>query len=297
MTEFIKHKVADAISLTVTDTGKTMAQRITDETCKLLEAKIDEVITKITNGTLDKLREKIDSEEFSEKFVNVLQQKLIDGQPPDDPFLNKFIKLFDNVIEKAINNYGNPINIPPKDIVAGITDYLQNSVPDFWESNGKTLYTEAVDNVLVDFNKQQDQRQSAFISALREAVVKPSILGQVTFNSALYDTIEKYKTSPNAPVVIEAVPESDSSKEAPLASATPASPVSPLATASPLTTAAPEPPATPAETISPEVNVNPLDEAKKGGRSKRTRKVSRKLRSRRNRPNRAKRLTKRNLFL
>jgi hypothetical protein len=291
MTEYIKHKVADAISLTVTDTGKTMAQRITDETCKLLESKIDEVITKITNGTLDKLRQKIDSEEFSEKFVNVLQQKLIDGQPPDDPFLNKFIKLFDNVIEKAINNYGKPINIPPKDIVAGITDYLQNSVPDFWESNGQQLYTEAVDKVLIDFNKQQDQTQSAFISVLREAVVKPSILGHVTFNSALYDTIEKYKTSPNAPVVAEAIPESDSSKDASLAAATPATPVSPLATATP------ELPASPVETISPEVNVNSLDDAKKGGRSKRTRKVSRKSRSRRNKPNRPKRLTKRNLFL
>jgi hypothetical protein len=297
MTEYIKHKVADAISLTVTDTGKTMAQRIADETCKLLESKIDEVITKITDGTLDKLRRKIDSEEFSEKFVNVLQQKLIDGQPPDDPFLNKFIKLFDNVIEKAINNYGKPINIPPKDIVSGITDYLQNSVPDFWESNGQKLYTEAVDNVLVDFNKQQNQSQSAFISALREAVVKPSILGQVTFNSALYDTIEKYKTSPNAPVVAEAVPESDSSKDASLAAATPASPVSPLTTANPEPPATPLATATPVETISPEVNVNPLDDAKKGGRNKRTRKVSRKLRSRRNRPNRAKRLTKRNLFL
>ena len=297
MTEYIKHKVADAISLTVTDTGKTMAQRITDETCKLLEAKIDEVITKITNGTLDKLRQKIDSEEFSEKFVNVLQQKLIDGQPPDDPFLNKFIKLFDNVIEKAINNYGKPINIPPKDIVAGINDYLQNSVPDFWESNGQKLYTEAVDNVLVDFNKAQDQSQSAFISALREAVVKPSILGQVTFNSALYDTIEKYKTSPNAPVVAEAVPESDLSKDASLSDVTPESPVSPLATATPVSPSVTATPASPLETMSPEVNVNPLDNAKKGGRSKRTRKVSRKSRSRRNRPNRLKRLTKRNLFL
>ena len=297
MTEYIKHKVADAISLTVTDTGKTMAQRIADETCKLLEAKIDEVINKITDGTLDKLRQKIDSEEFSEKFVNVLQQKLIDGQPPDDPFLNKFIKLFDTVIEKAINNYGKPINIPPKDIVAGINDYLQNSVPDFWESNGQKLYTEAVANVLVDFNKAQDQSQSAFISALREAVVKPSILGQVTFNSALYDTIEKYKTSPNAPVVAEAVPESDLSKDASLSDVTPASPVSPLATATPVSPLATATPASPLETMSPEVNVNPLDDAKKGGRSKRTRKVSRKSRSRRNRPNRPKRLTKRNLFL
>ena len=127
--------------------------------------------------------------------------------------------------------------------------------------------------------------------------MKPSILGQVTFNSALYDTIEKYKTSPNAPVVAEAVPESDLSKDASLSDVTPASPVSPLATATPVSPSVTATPASPLETMSPEVNVNPLDDAKKGGRSKRTRKVSRKSRSRRNRPNRPKRLTKRNLFL
>ena len=79
MTDFIKHKVADAISLTVSDTGKTMAERITDEACSLLASKIDDVVTKITNGTLSKLHEKIDSEEFSENFMNVIQQKLIDA--------------------------------------------------------------------------------------------------------------------------------------------------------------------------------------------------------------------------
>ena len=82
MTDYIKHKVADAISLTVTDTGKTMAERITDEACSLLASKIDDIVTKITNGTLSKLGEKIDSEDFSEKIVNVIQQKLIDGMPP-----------------------------------------------------------------------------------------------------------------------------------------------------------------------------------------------------------------------
>lgn len=273
MTDFIKHKVADAISLTVTDTGKTMAERITDEACSLLAAKIDDVVTKITNGTLSKLREKIDSEEFSEKFVNVLQQKLIDGMPPNDPFLNKFIKLFDNIIEKAINNYGKPINIPPEDITNGIADYLQKNVPEFWESDGKKLYTEAAEKVLSEFKTQPDQSQTAFIEALRPAVATPSILGQVTFNSALYDAIEKYKTKPSVPenVVKSVVPELVSTEQSvPLPSEQSVSP-------SPDTT-------TPA--------------LKMGGyRSKRTRKVSRNSKSRRNRRNQPKMLTKRNLFL
>ena len=280
MTDFIKHKVADAISLTVTDTGKTMAERITDEACSLLASKIDDVVTKITNGTLSKLREKIDSEEFSEKFVNVLQQKLIDGMPPNDPFLNKFIKLFDNIIEKAINNYGKPINIPPEDITKGIADYLQKTVPEFWESDGQKLYTEAAEKVLSDFKTQPDQSQMAFIEALRKSVVTPSILGQVTFNSALYDAIEKYKTNPIAPVVTVAVPAPESSKGPSLNEIA----------ATPVPSAVPE--VTPIAEPSP-----PLNEANKGGRGKRTRKVLRKSMSRKNRRNRATALTKRNLFL
>jgi hypothetical protein len=277
MTDFIKHKVADAISLTVTDTGKTMAERITDEACSLLASKIDDVVTKITNGTLSKLREKIDSEEFSEKFVNVLQQKLIDGMPPNDPFLNKFIKLFDNIIEKAINNYGKPINIPPEDITKGIADYLQKNVPEFWESDGQKLYTEAAEKVMSEFKTKPDQSQIAFIEALRNTVVTPSILGQVTFNSALYDAIEKYKTKPTAPEAIVAVPE---------VTATPVA-------ATPLPSIVPE--VTPIAEPSPDATTPAL---KMGGyRSKRTRKVSRNSKSRRNRRNQPKMLTKRNLFL
>lgn len=283
MTDFIKHKVADAISLTVTDTGKTMAERITDEACSLLAAKIDDVVTKITNGTLSKLREKIDSEEFSEKFVNVLQQKLIDGIPPNDPFLNKFIKLFDNIIEKAINNYGKPINIPPEDIVKGIADYLQKKVPEFWESDGQKLYTEAAEKVLSDFKTQSDQSQSAFIEALRPAVITQSNLGQVTFNSALYDAIEKYKTKPIAPEATVALPATESSKGSPEVMATPTVVI-------PIPSVVPEE-VTPAPSALPEVTAN------KGGRSKRTRKVPRKSMSRKNRRNRANTLTKRNLFL
>lgn len=279
MTDFIKHKVAEAISLAVTDTGKTMAERITDEACSLLASKIDDVVTKITNGTLSKLREKIDSEEFSEKFVNVLQHKLIDGMPPDDPFLNKFIKLFDNIIEKAINNYGKPINIPPEEITKGIADYLQKTVPEFWESDGQKLYTEAADKVLSEFKTQPDQSQMVFIEALRTSVVKPSILGQVTFNSALYDAIEKYKTNPIAQVVTVAVPATDSAIISPEITATPVA-------ATPVPSALTE-----AVTPAPEATAN------KGGRGKRTRKVPRKSMSIKNRRNRANMLTKRNLFL
>jgi hypothetical protein len=281
MTDFIKHKVADAISLTVTDTGKTMAERITDEACSLLASKIDDVVTKITNGTLSKLREKIDSEEFSEKFVNVLQQKLIDGMPPNDPFLNKFIKLFDNIIEKAINNYGKPVNIPPEDITNGIADYLKKNVPEFWESDGQKLYTEAAEKVLSEFKTQPDQQsQMAFIEALRKSVVTPSILGQVTFNSALYDAIEKYKTKPISPEVTVAVPATESSKGPNINEIN----------------ATPAPSALP-ESVVPSPSALPEATANKGGRGKRTRKVPRKSMSRKNRRNRANMLTKRNLFL
>jgi hypothetical protein len=254
-----------------------MAERITDEACSLLASKIDDVVTKITNGTLSKLREKIVSEEFSEKFVNVLQQKLIDGMPPNDPFLNKFIKLFDNIIEKAINNYGKPINIPPEDITKGIADYLQKNVSEFWESDGQKLYTEAAEKVMSEFKTQSDQSQTAFIEALRKSVVTPSMLGQVTFNSALYDAIEKYKTKPSAPEAIVAVPE---------VTATPVA-------ATPLPSIVPE--VTPIAEPSPDAATPAL---KMGGyRSKRTRKVSRNSKSRRNRRNQPKMLTKRNLFL
>ena len=217
--------------------------------------------------------------------VAVLQQKLIDGMPPNDPFLNKFIKLFDDIIEKAISNYGKPINIPPEDIVKGNAKYLQKNVPEFWESDGQKLYTEAADTVLSEFKTQpeQSQSQSVFIEALRKSVVTPSMLGQVTFNSALYDAIEKYKTKPveaevefavNPPQIAEAVPIDETNGKGQSVTVAPSAPNMPSVT-NPLT------------------GLDVID----GGRSKRTRKVSRKSKSRRNRRNRPKRLTKRNLFL
>ena len=252
--------------------GKSLAQQITDEACALIVKQIPDMIERITEGTLGELRKKIDSEKFSEEFVNVLQQKLIDGKPPDDPFLNKFIKLFDDIIEKAINNHGKPINVPPEDIAAGIAYYLQKKDSEFDESERKTSYTKAVDKVMLEFAAKPDQSQKAFIDALKSAMT-PEIMGSVMFEDALSDTIQNYKPKnpmSSAPVVAVAVSADKSSNEVPLAVA---------------------------DLVTSEKSEQSATAPNKGGRGKRTRKVSRKSMSRKNRHNRATALTKRNLFL
>ena len=239
----IMNKLSGAMTAAIAVNGKSLAQQITDEACALIVKQIPDMIERITEGTLSELRKKIESEKFSEEFVNVLQQKLIDGKPPDDPFLNKFIMLFDNVIEKAINNHSKPINVPPEDIKNGIADYLQKNESKFWEPAQQELYTKAADEVMVEFTAQSDQSQKAFIDSLKSAVT-PGIMESVMFENALSYAIKNYKPKPSAPVV--------------------------------------------ADSLQPE---------SKGGRGKRTRKVSRKSMSRKNRRNRATALTKRNLFL
>lgn len=145
MSSLIMQKFSGAITSAISANGKSLAQQITDDACALMVKQIPDMIERITEGTLGELRKKIDSEKFSEEFVNVLQQKLIDGKPPDDPFLNKFIKLFDTVIEKAINNHSKLINIPPQDITAGIADYKPNPsaqvVADSSDQNASSLQT------------------------------------------------------------------------------------------------------------------------------------------------------------
>jgi len=273
MSSLIMNKLSGAMTSAIAENGKSLAQQITDEACALLVKQIPDMIERITEGTLSELRKKIDSEKFSEEFVNVLQQKLIDGKPPDDPFLNKFIKLFDDIIEKAINNHGNPINVPPEDIAARIADYLQKKDSEFDESERKTSYTKAVDKVMLEFKAKPDQSQKAFIDALKSAMT-PEIMGSVMFEDALSDTIKNYKPNPSAPVVAVAVPATDSAKSSTEVTATPVP-----------------------EAVTPAPSAVPEATAKKGGRSKRTRKVSRNSKSRRNRRNRPNMLTKRNLFL
>lgn len=98
---YIKGKVGDAITASVSENGKSQSEKITEETCKLLADKIPDITTKITNGILANLKTKIDSEAFSTDFVNVLQQKLLEENKTSEPFLMKFSTLFDNIIKKA----------------------------------------------------------------------------------------------------------------------------------------------------------------------------------------------------
>lgn len=105
MSTYIKHKLSDAITSAVTSNGETLAQQLTDTACKQIADKIPDMINRITAGVLAKLNEKIDSNEFSEKFVNVLQQKLMDEKTTSEPFLSKFSMMFDKIIEKAMADY------------------------------------------------------------------------------------------------------------------------------------------------------------------------------------------------
>jgi len=106
MSTYIKHKLSDAITSAVTSNGETLAQQLTDTACKQIADKIPDMINRITDGVLAKLNEKIDSNEFSEKFVNVLQQqKLLDEKTTSEPFLSKFSIMFDKIIEKAMADY------------------------------------------------------------------------------------------------------------------------------------------------------------------------------------------------
>ena len=284
MSRYLKDKIAEAISLAVTDTGKTMAVRITDEACSLLASKIDDIVTKITNGTLSKLNEKIDSEKFSEKFVNVLQQKLIDGMPPNDPFLNKFIKLFDDITKNAINNHTKPIDMTPETIVQGIANYLQEKDNTFMDSDRGTEYAVATEAALKKFKDQNDKTTPTFIDVLKPAVVNNTIMTAAMFEMALANTIKQSKPESTIPTAPDqpATADKESAND----------PVVPVVTVTPYD----------ATQIDNQITVpaaEPIAEPIKqdGGRGKRTRKVSRKSKSRRNRPNRPKRLTKRNLFL
>ena len=104
---YIKRAVSDAITSAVSSNGKSLAEQITDEACKLLADKIPVITTNITNEVISKLNTKIDGETFSTDFVNVLQQKLLDEKKTSEPFLSKFSVLFDNIIKKAEENNDN----------------------------------------------------------------------------------------------------------------------------------------------------------------------------------------------
>ena len=289
--------------------GKSLAQQITDEACALIVKQIPGMIDRITDGTLAQLREKIDSEQFSEKFVNVLQSKLLadtnksNANDETEPFLNKFIKLFDKIIDTAIYNDNQPINIKPKDIADGIEKYLIK-VKDTDANAGITdtligRYKLAAESALVKWDAPEYKNKPTldFIDDLRVAVKKSESIGDVLFNFALHETIEKHKNktpTTDVPVPEAAASVVDAQSKTP-ETATKSNDAS-LVNATTDTTAKSKDDTS--DNSTPAKNAISLEEYNKlGGRNKRTRKVSRKSISRKNRRNRANVLTKRNLFL
>ena len=96
-TDFIQ----DASNKAARDKALTLGEQIANYTCDNLNAKIPTIVTSITNETINKLRTKIDSEEFTTDFINVLQTKLLQDKEYSEKFLSKFDRLFDMIIKDA----------------------------------------------------------------------------------------------------------------------------------------------------------------------------------------------------
>lgn len=83
----------------------TLGDQIANHTCDELSKKVPIMITSVTNQIIGELREKINSEEFTTDFINVLQTKLLQDKTYSEPFLSKFDSLFDTIIREAKNRH------------------------------------------------------------------------------------------------------------------------------------------------------------------------------------------------
>ena len=83
------------------DKALTLGEQIANYTCKELKDQIPPMITSTTNEIIKQLTAKIDSERFTDDFINVLQTKLLDANSPYSENLTKFDELFDRIINDA----------------------------------------------------------------------------------------------------------------------------------------------------------------------------------------------------
>ena len=103
-TEDVAALAQEGISKAAYDKALTLGEQIANYTCKELKDQIPPMITSTTNEIIKQLTAKIDSERFTDDFINVLQTKLLDANSPySDPFLEKFDDLFDRIIKDAEN--------------------------------------------------------------------------------------------------------------------------------------------------------------------------------------------------
>lgn len=268
MTSILVNKLSSLISSAASVNGKSLAEQLKDETCKLIADKIPEMTDNITTAIIAELQRKIESEKFSADFVNVLQQKLLDEQNTSDPFLKKFSGLFDTIMERVINNYENPNMIPYKSIIEIIKDIMSKK-PLFVNASPEA-FNSLVDAEIAKFKTKNDGKYKGdnipyepIIETIRSAL-PTDMMGPSDFDDTVKEALKQYNQ--NASTASE-----KNVNQYPIANA---------------------------EIVAEPVVAVPVTEpVKEGGRKKRTRKLSYKRKSRQNINRRARRLTKRNLLL
>lgn len=97
--------VVDAVGSTSKEKAQSMGDVIANHTCDILNAKVPNIVSSVTTKIIEDLHEKINSEQFTTDFINVLQTKLLQDKTYSEPFLAKFDNLFDIIIREAKNRH------------------------------------------------------------------------------------------------------------------------------------------------------------------------------------------------
>ena len=97
--------VVDAAGSAAKDKAQTMGDIIANHTCDILNTKVPTIVSAVTDKIIENLHEKMNSEQFTTDFINVLQTKLLQDKTYAEPFLAKFDNLFDMIIREAKNRH------------------------------------------------------------------------------------------------------------------------------------------------------------------------------------------------
>lgn len=93
--------IVDAVGSTSKEKAQSMGDLIANHTCDLLNAKVPTIVSAVTTKIIEDLHQKINSEQFTTDFINVLQTKLLQNKEYSELFLTKFDNLFDVIIREA----------------------------------------------------------------------------------------------------------------------------------------------------------------------------------------------------
>ena len=93
--------VVDAVGSASKEKAQSMGDLIANHTCDLLNTKVPTIVSAVTTKIIEDLHQKINSEQFTTDFINVLQTKLLQDKSYSEPFLTKFDNLFDMIIREA----------------------------------------------------------------------------------------------------------------------------------------------------------------------------------------------------